>query len=204
MSNANKCTSCGADVRHTEWFQCIAYLKVGSDSARNEVKSLQSRLVSCELQRDEWKKYADAGLSSYAELQSEVASLSSRLSTALKALEPFAEVGQWLFAQPDVPDAAPMVHINGLNGMNGALTRGHFKAAHSARAVENRTLSPAPCIVCGYNGPGYYQAETHPCAKSVVGETPCSHVWEQTSADTGFCKLCGTPWESVVERQTLK
>ena len=25
-------------------------------------------------------------------------------------------------------------------------------------------LSPAPCDRCGYNGPSYYQPETHPCA----------------------------------------
>ena len=23
----------------------------------------------------------------------------------------------------------------------------------------------APCILCGYNGPGYYQPDAHPCAK---------------------------------------
>jgi hypothetical protein len=23
----------------------------------------------------------------------------------------------------------------------------------------------APCPLCGYNGPGYYQAKTHPCSK---------------------------------------
>lgn len=23
----------------------------------------------------------------------------------------------------------------------------------------------APCFCCGYNGPGYYQPQTHPCAK---------------------------------------
>lgn len=22
-----------------------------------------------------------------------------------------------------------------------------------------------PCFVCGYNGPGYYQPDKHPCAK---------------------------------------
>lgn len=26
-------------------------------------------------------------------------------------------------------------------------------------------LGDAPCARCGYNGPGYYQPETHPCAK---------------------------------------
>lgn len=23
--------------------------------------------------------------------------------------------------------------------------------------------NPAPCSICGYNGPGYYQTSTHPC-----------------------------------------
>ena len=30
-------------------------------------------------------------------------------------------------------------------------------------ALLKRGLSSAPCDVCGYNGPGYYQSETHPC-----------------------------------------
>ncbi len=26
-------------------------------------------------------------------------------------------------------------------------------------------MNKPPCFKCGYNGPGYYQPETHPCAK---------------------------------------
>lgn len=26
----------------------------------------------------------------------------------------------------------------------------------------------APCSVCGYNGPGFYQPETHHCVKTIV------------------------------------
>jgi hypothetical protein len=26
-------------------------------------------------------------------------------------------------------------------------------------------MEEAPCFCCGYNGPGYYQPDTHPCAK---------------------------------------
>ena len=55
-----------------------------------------------------------------------------RLATALK---PFAAIGQWFFARP-LPDDTPVVHLTGINGMNGALTRGDFKAAHSALAEE--------------------------------------------------------------------
>lgn len=47
------------------------------------------------------------------------------------ALEPFADIGQWLFAR-DVPDDTVVVELSGINGMKGGLTRGHFKAAHTA------------------------------------------------------------------------
>jgi hypothetical protein len=42
-------------------------------------------------------------------------------------------------------------------------------AARDALAAQLRArgLSPAPCDVCGYNGPGYYQPATHPCAAPV-------------------------------------
>ena len=26
-------------------------------------------------------------------------------------------------------------------------------------------MEEAPCFCCGYNGPGYYQTDQHPCAK---------------------------------------
>jgi len=39
------------------------------------------------------------------------------------------------------------------------------------RGVERRApLSEAPCDVCGYNGPGYYQPDTHPCAGRLPSE----------------------------------
>src|SRR5262249_32825905 len=47
------------------------------------------------------------------------------------ALEPFAEIGQWLFAR-QAPDDELMLGFQGINGYEIALTRGHFKAAHSA------------------------------------------------------------------------
>lgn len=46
----------------------------------------------------------------------------------IKALEPFAEIGQWLFAR-DLPDDTPMVEFSDFNGYKPVLTRGHFKAA---------------------------------------------------------------------------
>lgn len=37
-------------------------------------------------------------------------------------------------------------------------------ANEQIRRLWPAKLSAAPCSICGYNGPGYYQAETHPCA----------------------------------------
>lgn len=31
-------------------------------------------------------------------------------------------------------------------------------------AVDKARFRRAPCHLCGYNGPGYYQPDTHPCA----------------------------------------
>jgi hypothetical protein len=36
-------------------------------------------------------------------------------------------------------------------------------------ALLKRGLSPAPCDICGYNGPGYHQSNTHSCA-ALLGE----------------------------------
>lgn len=47
------------------------------------------------------------------------------------ALRPFADIGAWMFARP-LPDDTPVVDIHHLNGIATRLTRGHFKAAHTA------------------------------------------------------------------------
>ncbi len=47
------------------------------------------------------------------------------------ALEPFASIGQWMFAR-DLPDNTPVVQIGHIQGKTTALTRGDFKAAHAA------------------------------------------------------------------------
>ena len=31
-------------------------------------------------------------------------------------------------------------------------------------AIDKARFKRAPCYLCGYNGPGYYQPDTHPCA----------------------------------------
>lgn len=28
------------------------------------------------------------------------------------------------------------------------------------------TSWPSPCVLCGYNGPGFHQEDTHPCARA--------------------------------------
>ena len=37
-------------------------------------------------------------------------------------------------------------------------------SAWQTSVLRRRGLSDAPCDVCGYNGGGYYQPSTHPCA----------------------------------------
>jgi hypothetical protein len=59
---------------------------------------------------------------------------------AADALEPFAEIGQWLFAR-DVPDDTPAVKFDSFNGYQPVLTRGHFKAAFLA-LNKLRTIGP--------------------------------------------------------------
>ncbi len=35
---------------------------------------------------------------------------------------------------------------------------------YKKRLFEMGAMEEAPCIFCGYNGPGYFQPDTHPCA----------------------------------------
>lgn len=55
------------------------------------------------------------------------------------ALRPFAAIGQWLFARPEVPDDQEIVALPGINGFNQRLTRGDFKAAHSALYPKSKS-----------------------------------------------------------------
>ena len=51
------------------------------------------------------------------------------------ALEPFAWIGSWLFARPEISDDEPLASFSTLNSAKPVnLTRGHFKAAHTAFA----------------------------------------------------------------------
>ena len=76
--------------------------------------------------RTDWQTRAETAERQLAERDADLA-----LKDA--ALEPFAWIGQWLFAR-DLPDDTPMVTIEGA-GKPFVLTRGMFKTAHSALAA---------------------------------------------------------------------
>jgi len=38
------------------------------------------------------------------------------------------------------------------------------KAAGREERIDTKRFAEAPCHLCGYNGPDYYQPSTHPCA----------------------------------------
>lgn len=38
--------------------------------------------------------------------------------------------------------------------------------------IDRRRFEQAPCYLCGYNGPGYFQSDTHPCAAKYHAEPP--------------------------------
>lgn len=54
---------------------------------------------------------------------------------ALDALQPFAEIGAWLFAR-NLPDDTALVKVHGINATGWTLTRGHFKAAALAARAK--------------------------------------------------------------------
>ena len=45
-------------------------------------------------------------------------------------------------------------------------------AAQQPAAVDRARFRKAPCYLCGYNGPGYFQPETHPCAATYHADHP--------------------------------
>lgn len=56
------------------------------------------------------------------------------------ALRPFAEIGAWMLARPQVPDDTPVVTVKGINGCDWVLTRGDFKRA--ALATQPQEAAP--------------------------------------------------------------
>jgi hypothetical protein len=73
-----------------------------------------------------------------------------------------APVTEWDDGLPDnrktFPDLCPPVA-----SVQYAYDRPPAQAAHVDR-IDKRRFAKAPCYLCGYNGPGYYQPNTHPCA----------------------------------------
>jgi hypothetical protein len=56
------------------------------------------------------------------------------------------------------------------DGYNGEYANTLAEAAEYIEQLEDRlfaagAMQQAPCFCCGYNGAGYYQPSTHPCAK---------------------------------------
>jgi len=39
-----------------------------------------------------------------------------------------------------------------------------MRAEGEVDRLDRRQFEQAPCYLCGYNGEGYYQPKTHPCA----------------------------------------
>jgi hypothetical protein len=72
-------------------------------------------------------------------MEAMVATAETRLALVEKALGPFAEIGSWMFARPEVPDSEPVVSIHGINGSGWQLTRGMFKQAHLATISKDPT-----------------------------------------------------------------
>jgi len=40
-----------------------------------------------------------------------------------------------------------------------------LERAYEDMLFARGAMADAPCFCCGYNGPGYYHPDTHPCAK---------------------------------------
>jgi len=56
------------------------------------------------------------------------------------------------------------------DGYNGEYANTLSNAMEYIEQLEDRlfasgAMEQAPCFCCGYNGPGYYQPDKHPCAK---------------------------------------
>lgn len=96
-------------------------------------------------QGDYYTKHVSAmtgeALYSKSAIAAELAHRDIEIDRLRAALQPFANVGGWFFARPEVPDETPVVDLCFINGVAGALTRGQFKAANSA-LVPNTGHTP--------------------------------------------------------------
>ncbi|WP_136259402.1 hypothetical protein [Rhodanobacter lindaniclasticus] len=84
--------------------------------------------------------------------------------------------------------------------------RAMLAAAPSAESgeveIDRARFKKAPCYLCGYNGHGYYQAETHPCAakyhaassaESGADGEVCQHTWVTDGINPTRCSKCRRP-----------
>lgn len=69
--------------------------------------------------------------------------------------------------EQDLPNARLIAACSPAN-MTAILAHVEAQAAEIKRlrklAMTTHLFEEAPCFLCGYNGPGYYQPEQHPCA----------------------------------------
>jgi len=49
-------------------------------------------------------------------------------------------------------------------------------------------MEEAPCFCCGYNGPGYYQPDQHPCAKRHHKLTANAEISGLSAVSNGYGK----------------
>ena len=110
----------------------LCYLGIGSDASLEPGDRRRDRIAAM-ICADRERRIVKPATRITA-LEAENAALREKVAAADRALEPFAGIGAWLFAR-DLPDAMPLVDILGINGASGVLTRGDFKAAHTARAL---------------------------------------------------------------------
>ena len=57
--------------------------------------------------------------------------------------------------------------------------------------IDKARFEQAPCYLCGYNGPGYYQPDTHKCAALYHGYV--ASVTPPRCFDLGEWSVCGAP-----------
>lgn len=112
----------------------LATLRSDNERLGRERDSEHQLRIRLEIQRDEANAYGDEEAKRAQSAEAERDTLLAQVEMMRSALEPFAWVGQWLFAR-DLPDDTPIVTIQGL-GKDVHLTRGMFKAAHTAALTK--------------------------------------------------------------------
>lgn len=130
--------------QHVALAKSMGNFGVASKLVAELASSLSSRAEAAESQASSLKQQLDEARQGHADardnfltMQGAANKLRIRAEKMADALEPFAWIGQWLFAR-NLPDDTPIVSIEGI-GKPLALTRGMFKAAHTARRALEAT-----------------------------------------------------------------